>query len=134
LHIRCGLCMQAELNGLEDDANLPIEEVIRRMKQRAEAEGDDEDDDDDDDEGDSEEESEEGEVDEDDDDEDEEDDDDEDEDEGVRRVVHTCSMNPCPLCVVIICPLCCSFRCRKSQRRNRRCECVEGSDDASCAC
>ena len=33
--------VQAELSALEDEANMPIEEVIRRMKQRAEAEGDD---------------------------------------------------------------------------------------------
>ena len=32
---------QKELSSLEEEANLPIEEVIRRMKERAEAEGDD---------------------------------------------------------------------------------------------
>ena len=64
----CCLCFppyssssQKELSTLEDEANLPIEEVIRRMKADAEAAGDDdddeeeeddEDDDDDDDEDD----------------------------------------------------------------------------------
>ena len=33
---------EKEINDLEEEANLPIEEVIRRMKARAEAEGDEE--------------------------------------------------------------------------------------------
>ena len=35
--------VEKEINSLEDDANLPIEEVIRRMKARAAEAGDDDD-------------------------------------------------------------------------------------------
>eukprot|EP00326_Haptolina_ericina_P009959 CAMPEP_0181214108 /NCGR_PEP_ID=MMETSP1096-20121128/25270_1 /TAXON_ID=156174 ORGANISM="Chrysochromulina ericina, Strain CCMP281" /NCGR_SAMPLE_ID=MMETSP1096 /ASSEMBLY_ACC=CAM_ASM_000453 /LENGTH=127 /DNA_ID=CAMNT_0023305807 /DNA_START=23 /DNA_END=406 /DNA_ORIENTATION=+ len=68
----------AELNDLEEEANLPIEEVIRRMKARAEAAGEEEDDEDDEEEDDEDDDSEE---DSDEDDEDGEEDEDEDEDE-----------------------------------------------------
>jgi len=60
--------VQEEINGLEDDQNLPIEEVIRRMKERAGADDDDEDED-------------EGEDEEDDEDEEEDEDDEDDEDD-----------------------------------------------------
>ena len=69
--------VKKEISALEEEADLPIEEVIRRMKERAEAEGEEDDD---------EEEYEEG-SDEDDDDEDEDSDDDgeEGEEEARRR-------------------------------------------------
>uniref|UniRef100_A0A7S2CHK9 peptidylprolyl isomerase n=1 Tax=Haptolina brevifila TaxID=156173 RepID=A0A7S2CHK9_9EUKA len=64
-----------EVSGLEDDLNLPVEEVIRRMQARAAEEGDD------DDEEDEEEDAEESEGEDDEDDEDDEEGEDEDEDE-----------------------------------------------------
>ena len=36
--------VEKEISTLEDEANLPIEEVIRRMKERAEADDDDDED------------------------------------------------------------------------------------------
>ena len=73
--------VQKELSSLEEEANLPIEEVIRRMKERAEQESeDDEDEEEEFDEG-EEEDEDEDEDDEDDEDEDEEEEDEEDEDE-----------------------------------------------------
>eukprot|EP00962_Isochrysis_galbana_P002922 scaffold811_cov84-Isochrysis_galbana.AAC.2 len=41
----------AEISSLEEEANLPIEEVIRRMRERAEAEGEYDDDDEEEEEG-----------------------------------------------------------------------------------
>lgn len=54
----------AEISSLEEEANLPIEEVIRRMRERAEAEGEYDDDEEDEEEGEfTDEEGEEGEED-----------------------------------------------------------------------
>ena len=69
--------VEKEISTLEDEANLPIEEVIRRMKERAEA-------DDDDDEEEEEEFDDEGEEEDSDEDEEEEGEEDEDEDEATQ--------------------------------------------------
>ena len=77
---------QEEILSLEEEANLPIEEVIRRMKARAEAAGDDDDEDEEEEFESGEEGEEEDEEDEEEDEEDEEEEEnDEDEDEVRRR-------------------------------------------------
>ena len=52
--------VKKEISALEEEADLPIEEVIRRMKERAEAEGEEDDDEEDEDSDDDGEEGEEG--------------------------------------------------------------------------
>ena len=78
LHSLPAACiLQKELSKLEEEADLPIEEVMRRMREEAEARGED----DEDDEDEEEEFDEEGEEEDDDEDDDEEEDEDEEEDD-----------------------------------------------------
>ena len=80
-----GCRVQKELSKLEEEADLPIEEVMRRMKEEAEARGEDDDDDDEEEEFEDDEDDDDDEDDEDEDgeeeDEDEDEDDEDDEDE-----------------------------------------------------
>ena len=100
----CLVRAQKEMSMLEEEANLPIEEVIRRMQAQAEEEGDD-----DDDEEEAEESDDEEDDDEDDDDEDDEDDEEEEEEESeededeVRRRSH--APRPARACHPIAPPL-----------------------------